>query len=699
MEELILRTKIIPPRIPDYTIYRNRLIDMLQAHIDKKIILICADAGYGKTTLLTQFIKKQEIPFLWYQIDKSDQDLCLFTRYFVEGMRRTVPEFGKSTLALMQNSGQQEIKVEMLFGTLINELVELSQKKILLIFDDLQEIYNAPKITPGLEYLLNHVPANVTIVISTRSNPPFTLERFQLKNEIWEVDQEDLKFAKDEIILLCEHIGGYTPKSFELNKLRAESAGWITCLQFLVQPATSKTILAKGKEPLLNRLYNYFDKEIYSSLNDTTKFFLMATSVLDYLSSDACDFLLSRHDSKQILEELQKKHLFISTFDVPKIQYAYHNLFRNFLTRKLKEASLYYRFQNRAGLYADKNGILSQALNHYLEAKNFSALVRLIEESEDKHMPISKFDLLRRYIEHIPASIINQSPRLLRIMGWLCYNKADQRGLQMYYAKSKRRALHDKDYYEYFKTVHSHLAIKLSRGEYHQVSRLVQNILRSRRLRNKKLQIRFMLILGRAYYYEGRIKDTIEVLKKTLKLGKRLDESYTNTVLHNLAAANIDLGNFIEAQHCLEDLVDRLRANPSSVTIYALNNLGYTLMLQGKLTKARELFEEGIKLTHQYNDKTTLCHCYLFLAENKVLSEEFTRAEELLNKALILASEINNNILLSDCWTEIAKLNVAKGDLFQAKKYIDKAITLPVPILHTIGHMLTKAEIELSLKI
>ncbi|KPJ74099.1 hypothetical protein AMJ52_01890 [candidate division TA06 bacterium DG_78] len=699
MEELLLKTKIIPPRVPDYTVNRNRLIHMLQSHIEKKLILICANAGYGKTTLLTQFIKKLHTPYLWYHIDTSDQDINFFIQYIIEGLKRHIPQFGKRTRALIRNASQQEIKLEILFGTLINELVELSRKKILLIFDDLHEIYRIPKIISGFEYLLNNLPTNVSIVASTRSALPFSLDRFQIKNEVWEIDQEDLKFTKDEITLLCEHFGGYTPKSLELHKLRVDSEGWITCLQFLIQPATSKTTFIKGKESLLNRLYAYFDKEIYALLDDGMKYFITATSVLDYLSSDACDFLLSRHDSKHILEELQKKHLFMSTFDIPKTQYAYHHLFRNFLTNKLRQANLYRQFQNQAGLYAEKKGVLSQALNHYLEAKNFHALARLIEEYEDKDMSISKFDLFRRHIEHIPTSIINKSPRLLRLTGWICFNRGDHKGLQSYYAKSKRCARQNKNYYEFFRTIHSQLGIKLLRGEYKQVNRRIKTILRSRHLRSRKLQVRFLNILGLAYWSEGRITDAIEVLKKTLKVGKRLDGGrYTNTVLHNLAAAYIDIGDFLDAQHCLEDLVSRLRSNPSSVMILALNNLGYTLMLQGNLTKAGELFEEGIKLAHLYNDKTMLCNCYLFLAQNRILSEELAQAMELLNKALHLASELNNNILLSDCWTELAKLNLARGDLYQAKKYVDKAVTSPIPTLHRIGHMITKVEIELSLK-
>ena len=138
MRELLLKTKIIPPRISDNTLYRDRLLKLLKSNLDKRIILVCADAGYGKTTLLAQFVKKLDTPYIWYQLDKSDQDFNVFIQYLIEGIKRYVPKFGKRTLGVIKDARGREIKLEILVGTFVNELLEFSKERILFLFDDFQ---------------------------------------------------------------------------------------------------------------------------------------------------------------------------------------------------------------------------------------------------------------------------------------------------------------------------------------------------------------------------------------------------------------------------------------------------------------------------------------------------------------------------------------------------------------------------------
>ena len=507
VKEPLLKTKIIPPRIPDYTLYRDRLLRLLKTNLNKKIISICAAAGYGKTTLLAQFVKSLRIPCIWYQVDKSDQDLHLFMQYIIEGMRRYLPQFGKRTSNVINTSREQETKLEILVGTFINEVLEIPEKRILLLFDDLQEVYGSKKIMSGLDYLLNHIPANISIIVSARSTPPFSLERLQIKNETLSIDHEDLKFNKNEIKTLCKQISGYAPKPVELEKLEADSEGWITCLQFLVQPSKQKPIFAKSIKSLLNRLYEYFDREIFSSLDEELKFFLMVTSIFEYILPEACDFLLSKKNSKQIVKELQKKHLFISAYDAPQPSYRYHHLFQNFLAGKLKERGLYQKFQNRAGVYWEKISIFPQAMQHYWEAKNLKALSRLIKKFGEDYMDTGKSEVIKQYIDHVPVDIINNSPNLSILKGRLCARDYDWDRATSYYLSARRIALRQRNYLEVSKATYRQLAMKVSLGEYKGIKRQVRNMLRSKRLRNRKLRVQFLNILGAVYVFEGKIKN------------------------------------------------------------------------------------------------------------------------------------------------------------------------------------------------
>jgi LuxR family maltose regulon positive regulatory protein len=699
MEEPLLKTKIIPPRISDDTLIRNRLLNYLRSNIDKRLISVCADAGYGKTTLIAQFIKKIDIPYIWYQVDRADQDLMLFMRYLIEGLRMHVPGFGKRTLSVLKHSSGPRIQLEVLIGTFINELLEISQEKIVFIFDDLQEVYTSSKVMSGFESLLNHLPVNASIIVSARSNLPFSVEHLVLKNDVLDINQQDLKFNKEEIKMLCTRLGKFSPTHNEIATLESDSEGWITYLQFCVKPFGQRPQFSRSTKSLINRLYDYFDREVYSSLDDELKFFLAATSVFERLSPEACNFLTSRHDSGKILQEMEKRHLFLSIYDAPRPLYGYHRLFRDFLSLKLREQGIYQKIQQRAGTYVEKKKILSAAVEHYYEGENFKSVARLIAQLGDEYIAQGKVEFIKHYIENLPESIVNINPLLLRLRGNICIWYCNWDSAKSYYSQARRIAQHQKNHLEAFKITHAQLSMKLNLGNHRGVVREIKKVLRSKKLKNRKLRARFLNILGIAFSFERRLTQAIRAFEEVLKISKRLrDDAKVNVTLNNLATANSDSGNFSRAQHYLEILTDKLRKEPSPLLIAALYNLGALLKDQGTLTKAEKIAREGLKYSQLYNDKNMLCMSHINLGLIKIYSGELEQAEDLLNTAEKLAWEMGHNFRLSHVWNSMAELAIQRGDLYKAKQYSDKALELPIPAMNKAGFLITAAAVEISLR-
>jgi LuxR family maltose regulon positive regulatory protein len=699
MEEPLLKTKIIPPRISDDTLIRNRLLSYLTSNIDKRLISVCADAGYGKTTLIAQFIKKIQVPHMWYQVDKSDQDITLFMRYLIEGLRMHAPECGKRTLSVIRHSSGPRIQLEVLIGTFINELLEIPHEKIVFVFDDLQEVYTSNKVMSGFEYLLNHLPVNVSIVVSARCNLPFSVEHLVLKNDILDINQQDLKFTKEEIKMLCTRIGKYSPTSDEITTLESDSEGWITYLQFCVKPSGQRPQFSRTTKSLINRLYDYFDREVYSSLDDELKFFLTATSVLERLSSEACNFLTSRHDSAKILQEMEKRHLFLSVYDAPRPLYGYHRLFRDFLSIKLREQELYQKIQKRAGAYLEKKNVLSAAVEHYFEGDDFKSVARLITLLGDEYIAQGKVEFIKHYIENLPESIIVMNPILLRLRGnisiWFCnWDTAKSN-----YMQARRIAQCQKNHLEVFRIAHAQLSMKLNLGEHKGIVREIKKILRSKKLKNRKLRARFLNILGIAFSFERRLTQAIHAFEEVLKISKRLrDEAQVNVTLNNLATANSDSGNFSRARHYLEILTHQLREDPSPLLIAAFYNLGALLKDQGNLTEAEKIAQEGLKYSQLFNDKNMLCMSHINLGLIKIYGGELEQAENLLNTAEKMAWEMGHNFRLSHVWNSMAELAIQRGDLYRAKQYSDKALELPIPAMNKAGFLITAAAVEISLR-
>jgi LuxR family maltose regulon positive regulatory protein len=699
IEPFILKTKLIPPILKESVILRPRLVSLLKNNFNKKLIHVVADAGYGKTTLLTQFINELKIPYIWYQIDKSDQEIDIFIHYLIEGTRRYFPEFGKRTLSVLNHTTGREINLEVLIGTFINELLEVSEQKLLFFFDDLQEIYGFQQVISGLKYLLNNIPPHVSIIIATRGNPPFSLDRLHFKNEILHIDQEDLKFSKGEIKSLCKQVGGFNPNSAELNELQGDSEGWITALQFLIHSFRQKSIFAKNRKSLLNRLDDYFENEVFSSLKENFRLFLTATSVFEYLSPEACNHLMSRDDSEQILKGLQEKHLFVSAYEDVQPSYRYHHLFRNFLSEKLKKTGFYQNYQNRAGVYWEKQGVFPTAVQHYFEAKNFKSIARLIKKFGTDYLNIGKFEFIKYCIENLPDTIVYSSPTLIRLKGNINVWNCDWDSAEVYYRKARRLAQRQQNYLEIFKTIHNQLVMKLQLGKYKGINTQIRKVLRSKKLRNLNLKVKFLNLLGEVLLFEGQEEETVAVLKEALNISKKIgDSTHMYTTLNNLSVVEARTGNFIDAQNYLETLIAKLSSHQSPFLTTALLNSGNALRMQGNLAEADEVLKEAQKYARFFSDRIKLYNSYTSRAWIKIFCGELEQAEHLLNEAEALGVQFGHTFDLSRIWQTRAELALNRQDFFQIKKHIEKNLGTPMSRQTKTSFLITKAKVELSMK-
>ena len=700
MREPILKTKLMRPRISSHAIYRERLVELLQSNLDKKMIILCADAGYGKTTLLVQLVNRCKIPHVWYQIDRSDRDFALFMRYLVEGVRRFSPGFGKRTLTIVDRGGEKDVSIEMVMGTFINELIELRSDRMIFIFDDFYRTGKTSGVISGIEYLLHYLPPNVSIIISTRETPGLSIGEFYVKNEILEIDREDLKFDDDEIMRLYQRLSGNKPNREEVEQLKADSEGWITYLQFLIQPSQRRTTISvKGRTSLINRLHTYFYNEIFEPLESDLKHFLVATSIFEYLSPESCDFILSRNNSHRILHELKRRHLFIGEYDETQSVYCFHHLFRDFLVDMLRKSDLYQHYHARAGLFWKKKMIFSEAIPHYLEAKKFEAVSALIKRFGEDYLRTGNIEFMRSCMQQLPKAIIDMSPNLLRILGRIRVFDCDWGMAEMYFKKAKQLAMQQKNYDDAFQTIHNHYVMKIDQGKCAGVIKGLKRVLNSKRLKKSSLRMKFLSSLGAAYSFEGKTEQAIGVYDETLKLAKRIkDDFYINTVLNNLGVLNLDMGNFEDAQHYFETIKDKLCSNATPLLIPVLGNLGNVLMRKGHLVEAEAFSKEAQKYARLFNDRRKLCANLYNLGIIKLNRGDLKNAKKLLQEAETLSLEIGSKAMLCSIWRGMAELSLYQGDLHEARQYIDKVFQVPLPVLYQVPFLITKAEIALALK-
>jgi LuxR family maltose regulon positive regulatory protein len=253
-KDLILLTKLQPPKVKGKVLRRERLINNLEENLHKKLILICAGAGYGKTTLLAQFCEAFNQPYVYYDIDAEDNDLATFLDYLISGVRRYSPDFGKRIKSIIPQVRDTEIVI----GTFINEFTERVKKNFYIILDDYHHLQKNIEVAKNLDYLLRYMPDNLHIIIASRSTPPLNLSYYSSKQELFQIEKEHLQFTIKELELLLKNIYGLTLPKTEVTRIAEHSEGWVTAIQLILQKiyavgvkTTEETInsyLASGEE-------------------------------------------------------------------------------------------------------------------------------------------------------------------------------------------------------------------------------------------------------------------------------------------------------------------------------------------------------------------------------------------------------------------------------------------------------------------
>jgi LuxR family maltose regulon positive regulatory protein len=332
---LILQTKLQTPQLKRKILHRKRLLDELSDNLNKKLILVCADAGYGKTTLLVQLCQTLGKPFVFYELDVKDNDTATFFDYLVNGIRKYDMSFGKRVQSIIPQTRNSEI----IIGTFVNEFIEKFKEHFYIILDDYHHLQQNKEIAKHLDYLLRHLPTNLHLIISSSATPPLPLPYYASKQELFTIEKDHLQFNLEELRILLRNIYKLRIPEQEIVRIAEHSAGWITAVQLILQKIcaagedkTGETLnryLASGEE-----VFNYFAQEVFKHLSKRIQEFLIQTSILEFFSSEICKSLFKMRQSKKIISSLENEHIFVSRLGE---KFRYHPLFHEFLGKKLSD--------------------------------------------------------------------------------------------------------------------------------------------------------------------------------------------------------------------------------------------------------------------------------------------------------------------------------------------------------------------------
>lgn len=411
---VILTTKIHPPQLKEKFVPRAGLMRLIRENLDRKLIVLCADAGYGKTTVLSQFCHELTEPYVYYALDAGDNHIGAFIAYLIKGIQQHAPAFGADILGQVADTRDWETIV----GMFINELVATFDHDFFIVLDDYHHVQTNQELAKLLEFLLRHLPKHVHLVIASRSHLPLNLPYYTSKQELLLIEKEHLRFSEEEIRVLFNDVYKLKIPADDIRRIAEHSAGWITAIQLLLQKIAASEPTRAGETihdfvDSGRELYDYFTYEIVETQPPPVRDFLVRSSILETITPVLADRVLGIKNSRKILDYLAQENVFVSRAGD---DYKYHPLFREALLRQLRSFlpdQQIVALHNKLGVHYQDAGDYSQAVHHFAETGNYRAAAHLLVKQSAFWLRSGAFEAYMHLLDRLPANELMKFPALM----------------------------------------------------------------------------------------------------------------------------------------------------------------------------------------------------------------------------------------------------------------------------------------------
>jgi LuxR family maltose regulon positive regulatory protein len=419
---VILETKFHPPPLHPEHVVRPRLLDALDTGASRRLTLVDAPAGFGKSRLLAAWCQTGTPAgrCAWLALDLLDNDPTTFWTYLIEALRRIEPDHFDRSLATLGLPGSSLTRV--VLPQLINELWALEQP-LTLILDDYHVISDR-ECHASLLFLLRRLPMHVRLVIATRSDPPLELSRLRGRGELCELRAADLAFVGDEVAALLNDALGLGLGAGELEQLEARTEGWaaglyLAALSLRRQADRSAFIAAFAGDH--RHLVAYLGTEVLGQLPENLRVFLVQTSILERFSAALCDAVSGTSGSAARLQMLEQTNQFVITLDARGDWYRYHHLFQDLLQLELKQTQpdVVPLLHRRAAAWYRAAGDATAAMQHAIAAEDFDFAADLYLDHAFALHQAGQLATLLRWADALPAATIAGRPALAILVAWL----------------------------------------------------------------------------------------------------------------------------------------------------------------------------------------------------------------------------------------------------------------------------------------
>jgi LuxR family maltose regulon positive regulatory protein len=644
----LLTTKLYIPSPRPNLVPRPKLINCISEGISQKLVLICAPAGFGKTTLLSDWACQVDLPVAWLSLDAGDNELKRFLIYMVAALQTIDGNLCHTIQAMLQSP--QPVFFEAVLTEIINEVASLSQNLVLILED--YHVVEDQTIHEALTFLVDNLPPVMHLVVSSRSDPFLPLSHLRARGHLTELRTEDLRFSTKEATVFLNRVMGLSLSESDILSLERRTEGWIAGLQLAAislrgKQDTSQLIRTfSGSHRLV---LDYLIEEVLEQQSNSVQYFLLQTSILERFNCSLCDALTGQDDGQETLEYLDHENLFIVPLDNERRWYRYHHLFADLLRQRLRQKATtttggelpdVAELHKRASTWFEDHGLDIEAFKHATAANDLERAEQLIEGEGVPLQYRGAADLVRKWLETLPEEVLNAKPSLLVTYASALNLSGDPTGAEEKLGTAEaalQSDIGDAEPDERTRNNYGHIAAiraMMASGQHDLETLIVQS--------NRALELIH--------------KDNIPVWTIT---------AWTLGYAYQLQ------GDCAAARQAYEEVLTNSQASGDIVsTLAATTGLGNIYESENQLHKAAESYQRGMQL---FREQPIAVGTYLGMARIHYAWNDLESAEEYGQQSLKLARQLEILDTFTLCGVLLARLKLAQGNITEAGDYIAQA--------------------------
>ena len=647
MASLLITTKLYVPKPRQGLVSRPALLERISEGISEKLTLISASSGYGKTTLMAEWLSERgkNYPVGWYSLDEEDNDPARFLSYLIAALQNVQEGLGQDSSAMLQ--GAQNPSDTSILSLLINELSVVPFDFALVLEDyhviELREIHQA------VVFLLEHLPQKMHLVILSRADPPFPLARLRARGELAEIRAKDLRFSYDDAEMLLLSMVGLRLLEEDIQILLNRTEGWITGLQLAAlsiqgreNPSDMIATFGGGHEYIVD----YLVEEVLERQPENLKTFLLQTSILGRMKGSLCDVLTGQSDGEVTLEQLEKANLFVTSLGGEQRWYRYHHLFADVMANRLQRfyPEQISELHLRAAKWFEQNNLFSEAVEHALAGNDFHLAAEIVEFQATELLKTGRLSTLMGWLNRFPKEIINERPRLGIGSAWVYLLIGKLEIIESFLAIAEQQidGLEDRDDLRgQIAAIRAYAATQL--GNLDQAIEQAQHAFELLPKDDHTVRCVVAFVLGGVYYTQQDFPNALTSMQEASQLGEQAGNIFLAVSALSAVGDLFRLqGNQAESEktyYQAMQLGTGRSGQPLPITAGVHSALAELRLAQKDFVSARQYATKGLELAEKIVNAEGQVLCYLTLAQIEHLEGNHDEARSALEKAKHLAAK------------------------------------------------------------